>query len=339
MRNAWNDLFVSIRQMIHKMNRSAVPSRAGMCSINITQNEIWLATSENGTGQHINLLASSPLREEKDFEWVLEHLVEQYKLQGMPCVWILSPSQYLLFLMDSLPVPPSEFQAAIRWKLTEMIPWPVENAIIDSFPVPAQKTHDPREMIMVAVARSDHLQYGANVILRAGLNLQSIGIQELALRNIVRLFEKEERSTAFVYLEETTSEVIISKNRLLYLHRHLGTSLNEVGDISDKADLLAKGNPALEKLSLELQRSFDYFQSQWRHAPPAQMYLDSTLKNIGSELIASYLASRLSIPVMKLPLEQVVTIKQALLPDLQGYYLPAIGGLLEKESRARATGN
>lgn len=167
---AWNQLVSKIRARLPGQGLS-MPIHRGFCAVGITPQQIWVAASPTARGDELDCLVSCPCQK-TDLDTVLEYVVQTYDLQGRHCSWILYPEQYHLFLMDSLPVPPAEFQAAIRWKLMELVPFPIEEALIDSFPVPAQKTHDPRDMMMVAVTRADQMKMGVNAILGAGLNLQ-----------------------------------------------------------------------------------------------------------------------------------------------------------------------
>jgi len=218
LRARWASLTHQFEQWIQTIGvQNASHFNTGLCAVSVTAAGVSLAVLRHPDQHKLDLLVSFPLHQPDELASVLSDVVSDQGLKGMTTRWILAPDQYHLYLMDNLPVTADEFQSAIRWKLVELLPFPVEEAIIDSFQIPAQKTHDPHPMITVSVTRSDFLKTGAEAIAQSGLNLTSIGIQELSLRNIAALFEQDERSTALVYLEADRSEVLVTRESLLSL--------------------------------------------------------------------------------------------------------------------------
>ncbi len=301
----------------------------GFCSIVFTPNQIDLAYAKNNNDKiELQFIESYPYKKNQ-FSEVLNAAVKRHQLEGVYCTWVLPPERYQSILLDALPVAESEFQAAVRWKIKGTLQYPEEDIVVDHFPLPMKKTHDPHEMIVVVVAQQSFLQPHANKIQQSGLRLTTIDIQELALRNITALYENDEKTTAFIYLREKSSELVISCQKELYFHRHL-----ELTSAGANLQEEHSSNPELDKAALELQRSFDYFQGQWRKPPPTRVFLAAS--EVLTPLIMHYFTQYLALPIQPLDLREVLKSKQELSIQEQGHYLPLIGGLLREESEHHA---
>ena len=76
-------------------------------------------------------------------------------LPRLPVSTVLRSGDYQLALVEAPDVPPAELRAAMRWRLKDTIDFPVEQAVIDVFDVPAQsRGGQGRMMYAVAAHRS-----------------------------------------------------------------------------------------------------------------------------------------------------------------------------------------
>ncbi|MDR3477049.1 MAG: hypothetical protein P4M14_03370 [Gammaproteobacteria bacterium] len=258
--------------------------------------------------------------------------VAKHKLDGINCTWILPPENYQLLLIEKLPVPDAEFQAAVRWKIKDLITFPIEDTVIDSFDLPSSNISSAKKNIMVAVSSLSYLQPLAEIINDSGLNLTTIDINELALRNISSLYEQDDNSVALIYLQEKSSKIIVTRQKTFYFSRRLDWGTQLVSDASQDPDITDRN---IDKLSLEIQRSFDYFQSQWRLPAPTKILLaPETSPAID---IKSYLIKRLTTVVQDLDLNNLLDCQPLLDKNQQGQFLPLIGGALREETNTHAT--
>lgn len=298
---------------------------AGSCCLSITSQQIHLVYAQNVANKiQLQLLETISYQRVEGLLPALVQLVKSYHLEGVPCSLILEPENYQLLLLDALPVAPSEFQSAIRWKIKELLAFPISDAIIDQFPVPQQKPHDAKKSIMVVVARNSFLQTMTDKIMESGLVLRQIDIPELALRNITALYELDEKSTALIYLHENKIQLSITRQKMLYLQRHFDFGMKQLRENSDNS------HAELDRLALEMQRSFDYYQSQWRHAAPTRILLTSAVPSM--PFIAEYLSKALSLSVQILDMRDVLMSRQDFPIETQGRYLPLIGGILKGQA-------
>jgi MSHA biogenesis protein MshI len=177
----------------------------------------------------------------------LTEFVKAHQLEGVNCSWLLKADKYQLINLDELPVKAEEFQSAIRWQIKKLLSFPVDNAFIDSYPVPRAQIPNPKKMITVVASQADYIQPIAEQIAESGLNLTTIDIQELALRNVVSMFETDDLCTAMVYLQEKNSDIIFTRQQEFYFLRRLDWSFEKLANNYENQENL---NQYLQKLAL-----------------------------------------------------------------------------------------
>ncbi len=296
----------------------------GLCCISVGKHEASLIYTPYRHGKiEITAFKTFSYLTPADFKIGLANAIDSLHLAGAPCLWLLDPSQYQLMLMEDLPVEPNEFQAAIRWKVKGLLPFPVEDAIIDRFYVPVQKTYRPQTMIMVVVARESYIHEIADQLKDCNLNLCVIDVAELALRDITAKFEDDELSSALVYCQHNYVDLIVTHKKELYLSRRIDFDIDALKSNS------GENEANLQKLALEIQRSFDYFQSQWRLTAPSRVFFASSQVTYVDVITA--LSGYLTTPVKYLDLSQIITNTVGMSVEQQNKFLPLIGGLLREE--------
>lgn len=289
------------------------------CCISLNSNEITLLYI-NKTQNSIELIQSDAFHFDNfdSLPLVFSNFAKKHDLESAPIYWLLSPTDYQLTLIDSLPVPKEEFNDALTWRLRNLISYPLNEAVIDSFKFPAKKTSEGG-MVGAVTAKTKSLIQIVNLLENIDLNLTAIDIPELAMRNLTALHEDDEKSTAFLYFFDNMLILNITCQKLLYFTRRI--SLNENNHTSPEA---------FEKLSLEILRYFDYFQSQWRYPTPGRIYVGAHKKN--SEEIAASLSTYLLLPVEKFPLKHFLLSKDKV-DTLEKDYLLQLGCALREDSK------
>ncbi len=297
---------------------------AGQCCITVTPQEFFLVyTRQSGDKLVLEFCASYPYDRKEGLKDRLSSIVKQYRLKNTNCTWVLAPQDYQLLQMDVLPVAKNEFQAAIRWKIKDLLRFSIDDVVIDRFEIPSSKLNPKNNKMVVVASQASYLQKTSQDIQEAGLNLSTIDIPELALRNMMALFEQENQSHALIYIQETMTYLLITYQKKLYFIRNLEFGWGEE----------EKKTEHVEQLAVEIQRSFDYYQNQWREPAPTQITLAST-RFISQEAIDE-LSQSLALPVQWLTLDGKLLAKQEINIEQQGKYLPIIGELFRKEYENR----
>ncbi len=197
----------------------------------------------------------------------LSELVANLNAEGAGCHLVLPPEQYQTYPVEKPNVDEDEIADAIRWKVKDMLDFDLENAVTDAYAFPEDALRGRPAQVSVVVARRALIQGYVDLLKESDLSLQSIDVADLAVRNIcARIPDREERPTALLYLRNGMGVMVLVKAGMLYLARHFDFSLQALNEP-------AQQDSVMQQLSLEIQRSFDYFESQMAQVPPQELFL------------------------------------------------------------------
>ena len=155
-----------------------------------------------------------------------------------------------------------------------MLDFNLDDAVTDVYDFPSDALRGRPEQLNVVVCRSAIIQEALKLISESGLTLESIDIVDLALRNVaVRLSDDEHKAQAVLYLRNGAGMMVLVKNGDLYLSRHFDFSLQSLNEPSQQ-------DSVIQNLALEIQRSFDYFESQMGQVPPRTISLIGPDSNV-----------------------------------------------------------
>lgn len=259
---------------------------------------------------------------------MLEKLGKKVGANHDGCSHLLAAGEYQLLTLDALNVPQEELKAAVRWRLKDMLDFHVDDATVDVVAVPANDDAQARAAGMFAVVAHNQLIRQRQALFEeARLKLAVIDIPEMAQRNIAALLEPPERGLALLSFNDAGGLLTLSFAGELYLSRRLDISLSQL-EQSDSAQQSALH----ERISLEVQRSLDHFDRQYRHIALSKLML-APLGFAGSALQDS-LATNLYLPVEALDLDGVFDLSQVPLlrePAEQQRYFLALGAALRQE--------
>ncbi|GAB1266073.1 MSHA biogenesis protein MshI1 [Aurantivibrio infirmus] len=243
-------------------------------------------------------------------------------LKSIPCNWVLPDSDYSLLMVEAPNVPDEELREAMRWRVKDLITFPVEQASLGVFPLPADGVRGGTKMTYVAIADQQQIQSRSEWAKTAKVTLKSIDIAELALRNIAELVAEDQRSLAIVRLKQGSGDLALVKEGQLYLSRQF--DIKYQGGLFDELPE--------ESLILELQRSLDYFERQMGQGPPAAILFCGD--NITPDKITQTIKNSLPGQASCLNLaEKIIGIDQCEEYTVQ-LCLGAIGGALRKQVAA-----
>lgn len=256
---------------------------------------------------------------------LLRKYVTEQGLEGMSCCYVLNSQDYILTLVDTPNVTKEEMNRALQWVIREMISYPLNEAIMDSFQLPLARARDGANLSYVTVIRKTLVQKIETMIGLSGLKLKYIDIPELALRNIAHLFPEENKGILFVYLFPEGGKLIVCREGNIYIARSLDLRLEPlIGNVESP-----ESKALLEQLSLEIQRSLDYASTTFRQQIVNSVLVAPSVFN--QSAIQSFLKTVLGIEVQNLDLASLISVSDALTPEEQAKSLPAIGGALRKE--------
>lgn len=186
----------------------------------------------------------------------------------------------------------SEVAAAVRWTLKGLLDFPVDDAVVDVFDVPKDASRGRGSQVNVVVARKTLIQDLAIFLGSVDLELMEVDVAELAMRNFLNVVKQESRSSALVYLRRQYGHLVVCQGNTLYMSRRVDVRAEQLQDAATQEQ-------AVMSLGLELQRSFDYYESQLGQVPPRKVHIIGHNQALPLEgLLSGVLAAQVvSLPV------------------------------------------
>ncbi|WOT04803.1 MSHA biogenesis protein MshI [Shewanella youngdeokensis] len=168
---------------------------------------------------------------------------------------VLSADFYQLILVDKPNVEPEDISAALLWSVKDLVSQPVSDIHLDFFESSKQTTNK----LNVVVTEKKQLVSLFTAARDVGIDICGVTIEEMAITN---LFSDNQARLILSHCVDGEMLLAVVKNGELFMQRRVRgfTQLQSVA-----AEELAFG--LADNLSLEIQRSMDYFESQLREAP------------------------------------------------------------------------
>ncbi|WP_428617842.1 MSHA biogenesis protein MshI [Shewanella sp.] len=175
---------------------------------------------------------------------------------------VLSEDFYQLLVVDKPMVEPEELHQALVWSIKDMVSEPVELLHLDYFEAPESTTNK----VTVVVVNRAWLQELVKAAAQHDVTIAGISIEEMAISN----YGAEDKLAHMVLCHKPGSELLLTvvKQGQLYMQRRI-RGFSQIDKVSSQDLQLG----VADNLSLELQRSMDYFESQLRQAPVASIGL------------------------------------------------------------------
>lgn len=247
---------------------------------------------------HIHQFA---LRDAEQTAATLQRTSRELALSRHRCLTLLDPGEYQIVLVDAPNVARDELKAAIRWRIKDLLDFHIDDVTLDVLDIPQQGDGPGRAPTMYAVAaRNDAIQTRIKQYEHAGIGLSVIDIPETAQRNIATLYEEPNRAIAALHFNEHGGLLTVNFRGELYLARRFEMSLAQVGTVDADVREDVHG-----RILLELQRSLDHFERQFRAIPVARLLLAPEPEPSG---LADYLANGLGIRVQTVDINEVLDI-------------------------------
>ncbi len=278
---------------------------------------------------------------------LLKQFVQQNKLQGFPVVTTLLTADSNLVMLEKPEVADDELRQAVRWRIKDSLSFDINNAIVDVFEIPGHKERGRAPLVYVTAAEKDFLKQHIQILEEQELEVESIDIAELVMRNIAALLPEDQQGVALLKLDATKGLMTLTQDSSLYLARNidvgyssLSTTTNSIlGENPNEADGLAleeglalDQQRSLDSIVLEVQRSLDYYESHF--AKPAINSL--VIAPLPYEIpgVIKYLASALGLQVRLLDLNTVLDTQMPMSEEKQANCFFAIGAALRESESA-----
>ncbi len=239
---------------------------------------------------------------------------------------VLGAGDYSLQLVETPNVPGDEMHDAVRWRIQHLIEYPIEEASIETFEMPAHANPGNKPMLYAVVAhQSDILSY-AERMQEVSLHMDVIDIPELCLRNVAVMLPQDQNGVAFLHFTDDCGYLTITRRGVLYMIRRIETRRSQLGDAADDEFEAAERAAGV---ALEVQRSLDYYESHYDCRPVTELVLGPG-ENLST--LAASLSDNLGITVSRLDLDDLFAIEREIPAAVQSDCLLAIGAALRSET-------
>jgi MSHA biogenesis protein MshI len=313
-------------QLLRKFFRKKTVCR-GIVSISFLQNGFAVALSNSSKNNKLTLVHCEfvDVGKFEDQQDVLSKFAIQHNLAEYDCHLVLTADNYRRVNVETPAVAENEIIEAIRWKINDLIDFPVDKAVIDYYPAPMAVRANSSKMLEVIASPIDIIKEQIEKCVKSGLQLKVIDIQETSLRNLAVYTPENERGSALLYLQEHFGTLLIQKQATIYVFRKFEIGYKRLG-LDEPYSLDSPTANAHNNLALEIQRSLDYVESYYGIPPVSALAVIPLPENIHNLLDS--LSSNLGIAVRMIDLSDLIDCDILVNGQSQSLCAPVIGATL-----------
>ena len=266
-----------------------VISGDGVCAAHIVRADM---------GKPVVKLAQFFATDKRPLPEVLEKVGKDLHANNFNCSTLLGGGEYHMISVEAPSVPADELRTAVRWRLKDLLDFPVDKATVDVLDIPAGQGGRAVNIFAVA-AHNSMIEIRQNLFVDAAIRMRTIDIPEMAQRNISALMEPEGRGIAMLSFTNDGGLLTVSFKTELYLSRRIDVTLEQLLDTDHE-----RKHGCFDKITLELQRSLDHFDRQYNFISVSKLVLAPT----GATGLEEYLSSNLYTPVETVDLNSVLDL-------------------------------
>ena len=211
---------------------------------------------------------------------------ESFDFKKQPVQLVLGSSLVEQVAVERPDVPEQDIVPTLQWTLKDLVTTPADDLLLDYYDIPVQVA-GAKKINVVATSRKK-IQPLVTFLASQGMQVAGIVNQDMAL---TQWLDEELRGMLVTQSAGERAQLHIIAKQQLVVSRRLPAAFN-----------LASINPEdieeLENLSIELQRSQDFYTGQLRQAPLADIELAIDHKN--STAIAEVIGAQLGMQVSML---------------------------------------
>ena len=264
--------------------------------------------------QHCQFFSQAELQ---DTPHLLNDYIQSKQLTGANCSLILSASEYQLLLTEAPDVTPDEMPDALWWKVKDLVAFDYDNAQIDYLDLPADSAQNQARKIYAVIANKKKVQ--AKVAWAESLGLVPIAVEipETALLHLVSDLCQDIVGTSVLHVDSEQSLLMLMSERQMYLSRTLQYNYLD----------------RLDAVTLDLQRSMDYYESQLGK-PPCLKVIVLPQQALDSPIMLT-LIENMGAEITTVNLNDIISTQQELSLELSHHCLIAIAGALRLDNKVK----
>lgn len=261
---------------------------ANILGISLCQNSIvycYLVQGETPKWQNLPLIEGS-------YSKTLASLSQQHQLTAQ--VAIVLPAKLSQSVQVEKPnVPAEEINAALKWLVKDLVSISPEDMVLDYYDAP--KLIGGVDKINVVCAPFTEVNSLIPALINDKMALKHITIEEFAFANLVPVQD----DACLLVCQQTDEEVVllVVKNGQLFFNRRLRGFSHLAQKTTQELEM-----GIIDSLSIEIQRSTDYFERQLKQAPIKSIEVIVPIEN--EAFLARKLSENTNVPVNLLALPE-----------------------------------
>jgi MSHA biogenesis protein MshI len=191
--------------------------------------------------------------------------------------------------------------------------FPIDTATLDVFDLPEQTSRGNQRLCFAIATRGDAVEKMSGVFERHFRKFDVIDIPELCQRNLAALLPQDAKGVAFLMLRDDFAQLVLTRRGMLYVTRRF--EFRERGELNGDSDAEADELPLdPQVLSLELQRSLDYYESHFDETAIGELYIAPA--GIRANLLAAELGASTGLRISMFNIHDLVDVSfSAEIPD------------------------
>ena len=314
-----------------------------MNAVVLSEEGIAYASISQTPGQPPTLQSAhySAIENKADTANELKKFVHENKLENKNITTSLLIADSNLVMLEKPEVANNELRQAVRWRIKDSLSFDVNSAIIDVFEIPGQKERGRTPLVYVTAAEKDFLKQRIQILEEQNLEVESIDIAELVMRNVAALLPEDQQGVALLKLDATKGLMTLTQDSSLYLARNidvgyaslssqtqsiLGDAPTETDGLSLEGSMPPDKQRTLDAIVLEVQRSLDYYESHFAKLAITSLVIAPLPYEIPGMI--KYLASALGLQVRLLDMNAILDVTTPLSEKQQSDCFFAIAAAL-----------
>ena len=282
---------------------------------------------QSGDSPRVETLEYIPFGDRGSSNAVVSQWVAHNNLKGASCVLVMEPGSYQLLQVEPPDVTPEEMREAVRWRIKDLVDFPVDDAAVDLFELPEGGSRG--RTAYVVAASSGAIKPRVAMLNEAQLEIRAMDITELALRNLAHRMPENETGVALLWIGRERSQIGIFRQSNLYLARNVSTGWSQLGVEDEGGGLsLAPDEHLLDSVVLEIQRSLDYYESHFGQHPINALVVLPAAKPVPS--LIGHLEQNMAATVKLFEPDSILEWEEVPSPEVLAQCITALGGALRE---------
>jgi MSHA biogenesis protein MshI len=203
---------------------------------------------------------------------VLKKIIGDFDLRKVPVSAVINGADYQIAQVQAPDVPRAELRAAARYSMRDAFDFPIDSATLDVFDLPEQTSSGNKRNCFAIATRGDAVEKLSGVFEKHFRKFDVIDIPELCQRNLAALLPQDAKGVAFLLIRDDFAQLVLTRRGMLYVTRRF--EFAQRGELNGDEAAEAMELPLdPQVLSLELQRSLDYYESHFDETAIADLFI------------------------------------------------------------------